>query len=456
MRFCIQYSLTDDKYAGAATDMLNAPFDPLQWVKSDRVHRRVYTDPSVFDLEMARIFGRSWIYLGHESQIPEPGCLFATRIGREPVLVIRQNDGTIRAVANRCAHRGMQLYPDDSTECKRLLRCGYHGWTYQLDGRLRTVPAPQGYAGTCVAPGKSEASLAPISLSEYRGFLFGRLCASGPELATWLGPMRSSLDNFVDRAPEGRVAVAGGVFRYLHHANWKFFIENTLDALHPMVVHQAATTLAKTLQRERVTSGAPDSFELGMLVPFGASYSFYDEMGQRGTPFGHADLGNRTSLHSDYQLPQEYVDRLTQAHGEQETRRILGISRNNSALYPSVMFKAPIALLRIIKPIAVDRTIIETWHFRLCGAPEELLDRTIRYSNVVNSSAGPVGPDDHAAYRRLQAGLAAQSNDWVLLARYPGQERLDEELAQSAPGTSDFVYRNQFQAWAAYMAQADA
>jgi phenylpropionate dioxygenase-like ring-hydroxylating dioxygenase large terminal subunit len=411
----------------------------------------------VFELEMTRIFGRAWIYLGHVSQIPEPGCLFATRVGREPVLVIRQADGTVRAFINRCAHKGMQLCADDNTERKRLLRCGYHGWTYHLDGRLRSVPAPRGYSGTCVSPGAPEGGLTPIgAVAEYRGFLFGRLFATGPELTTWLGPMRSSLDNFVDRAPAGRVEVAGGVLRYMHHANWKFFLENTLDALHPMVVHQAATTLAKQMRTERSQSNATDLFELQMLLPFGASYSFYDEMGQRGTPYGHADLGNRTSLHSSYSMPQEYLDGLRQAHGEKQAHKVLEMSRNNSVLYPSVMFKAPIALWRVVKPIAVDCTLIETWHFRLCGAPEELFHRTLQYSTVVNSSAGPVGPDDHAAYRRLQSGLAAQSSDWVLLARYAGHEQLDEELAQSAPGTSDFVYRNQFAAWARYMAGEEA
>ena len=156
-----------------------------------------------------------------------------------------------------------------------------------------------------------------------------------------------------------------------------------------------------------------------MIAPFGASYAFYDEIGQRSCPFGHGDLGNASSLHSSYESIPGYLQAMIAKHGETQAQRILAVNRNNSVLYPSVMFKAPISLLRIVKPLAVDRTMIETWHFRLCGAPEELFQRTIRYSNVVNSPAGAVGPDDHEAYRRLQSGLQATGSAWVLMARYP-------------------------------------
>ncbi len=421
-------------------------------VRSDRVHRSVYTDPRIFDLEMERIFAASWVYLAHESQFPDSGSFLATRIGREPVLVLRHTDNSFRVVLNRCAHKGMQLYPEDTTGRRRALRCGYHGWIYDTDGRLRTISAEQGYGGTAICKSATEFGLAPIgSIAVYRGFIFGRLRPTGPDLLDWLGPMRSSLDNMVDRSPDGRIEVAGGVFRYLHHANWKFFLENTLDALHPMVVHQSVTQPARQLGAERSAAGLEDAFELQMIAPFGASYAFYDEMGQRSCPFGHGDLGNASSLHSSYESIPGYLQAMIAKHGETQAQRILAVNRNNSVLYPSVMFKAPISLLRIVKPLAVDRTMIETWHFRLCGAPEELFQRTIRYSNVVNSPAGAVGPDDHEAYRRLQSGLQATGSAWVLMARYPDHGAPLPDGTRVAPGTSDLVHRNQYCAWRDYM-----
>jgi phenylpropionate dioxygenase-like ring-hydroxylating dioxygenase large terminal subunit len=435
--------------------MIHSALEHFEWrdlVQRDRVHRCVYTDPRIFDLEMERVFTASWIYVGHESQLPTPGSFLATRIGREPVLLLRHKDNNIRAVFNRCAHKGMQLVPDDVTGQRRALRCGYHGWIYDTDGRLRTIPAERGYDGTSVCKSAADASLASIgSLALYRGFIFARLKATGPELHDWLGPMRSSLDNMVDRSPEGRIEVAGGVFRYVHHANWKFFLENTLDALHPMVVHQSVTLPARRLSTERSAAGLEDAFDLQMVAPFGASYSFFDDMGQRACPYGHGDLGNSSSLHSSYDAIPGYLPAMIARYGEAQARQILAVNRNNSVLYPSVMFKAPVSLLRIVKPIAVDRTMIETWHFRLCGAPEELLRRTIRYSNVVNSPAGAVGPDDHEAYRRLQSGLQATAGDWVKMARYPDQGAPDSDGSRSAPGTSDLVHRNQHAAWRDYM-----
>jgi phenylpropionate dioxygenase-like ring-hydroxylating dioxygenase large terminal subunit len=425
---------------------------PRELIRPDRVHRKVYVDARVFELEMDRIFGRAWIFLGHDSQIPNSGDFFATRIARDPLLIVRQEDGSIRALLNRCAHKGMQICPDDTRGNARVFRCAYHGWTFKLDGTIRTIPAASGYEGSCIAGNRKEADLRSIgSLETYRGFIFGRLAPSGPSLLDWLGPMRSSVDNFVDRSPEGRIEVAGGVLRYLHDCNWKFFLENTLDALHPMVAHQSAVTAAKEVQSEFELDNRSSPFALQMMMPFGASYSFYNQMGERGAPYGHGDLGNSQSIHSGYESLGDYTALLEAAYGKEKTSQILSTCRNNSVLYPSVMMKAPVSMLRIIRPLAVDKTVLETWHFRLRGAPAELFHRTVQYSTLINSSAGPVGPDDHEAYRRLQSGLAAEGHDWVIMARYLGKETPDAEGALASAGTSDFVHRNQFAAWLNYM-----
>lgn len=436
------------------TDVRSARWD--EFVKPGRVHRAVYTDPGIFDLEMERIFARTWLYLGHESQNPAPGDFFATHMGRLPVIVIRHGDGTVRVVANRCAHKGMQLVGDLECGHRKVLRCGYHGWVYDTDGRLKSLPAPAGYEGSAVTKSAADAQLQTASaVGVHRGFIFARWRGDGPALLDWMGGLRSSLDNLVDRAPDGAVAVAGGVLRYEHHVNWKFFLENTLDALHPMVVHQSVTRPASVVGGERAAAGLSEPFELQMVAPFAGSYAFYDGMGQRAAPFGHGELGNRVSLHSGYDVEPQYFAALARRHGEDGARQVLSISRNNSVLYPSVMFKAPVALLRIIKPVTVDRTILETWHFRLEGAPEELLARTIRYSTLVNSPAGPVGPDDHEAYRRQQAGLASGASDWVQIDRYAQDEHPLDDGSVGAPGTSDLVHRNYFRAWVDCMSRED-
>src|SRR5438477_410593 len=108
-------------------------------VQPERVHRSVYADPAIFDLEMERLFGRAWLVLGHESQVPNPGDYFTTRMGREPVIVIRKDDGTIGVLVNRCAHRGSMVCAEGRGNIERFV-CPYHGWSYDRAGTLRAVP----------------------------------------------------------------------------------------------------------------------------------------------------------------------------------------------------------------------------------------------------------------------------------------------------------------------------
>ena len=101
-----------------------------------RVHRQIYTDPAIFELEMERIFGAAWIYVGHESQVKNPGDYFATQIGRKPVVMVRDNDGTLNVVHNQCAHRGAMVVATEKGNAPEFTCC-YHGWTYHLTAGSR-------------------------------------------------------------------------------------------------------------------------------------------------------------------------------------------------------------------------------------------------------------------------------------------------------------------------------
>ena len=113
-------------------------------VQPDRVHRTVYADPSIFELEMERIFGRAWLVLGHESQVRAPGDYFTTRMGREPVIIIRKDNNEIGVLVNRCAHRGTMVCGEGRGNTERFV-CPYHGWSYDRDGQLKAVTFESGY-----------------------------------------------------------------------------------------------------------------------------------------------------------------------------------------------------------------------------------------------------------------------------------------------------------------------
>src|SRR3954469_25583404 len=201
-------------------------------VETGRVHRSLYTDPAIFELEMQRVFGTAWIYVGHESQIRNPGDYVATRIGQKPLLLVRQEDGSIRLLHNQCAHRGAMVV---ATECGHAqeFRCCYHGWTYHTDGRLKSVPLQKGYPQHFDPNDPGTAMVQVPRVASYRGFIFGSLAADGPSLPDFLGHAATSLDEMVDRAPDGEIELAGGVFKHTYDGNWKLYHENLCDAAHP-------------------------------------------------------------------------------------------------------------------------------------------------------------------------------------------------------------------------------
>ena len=119
--------------------MRNGNADVAVLIEPGRVHRDVYTDPEIFELEMERIFGRAWLYVGHASQVREPGDYITTELGRQPVIMVRHRDGAIHVLLNRCTHRGAKVVNERKGNASRLICC-YHGWSFDTDGRLASVP----------------------------------------------------------------------------------------------------------------------------------------------------------------------------------------------------------------------------------------------------------------------------------------------------------------------------
>src|SRR4029077_9122399 len=155
------------------------------------------------------------------------------------------------------------------------------------------------------------------------------------------------------------------------------------------------------------------------------------------------------SIHSAYSPIKEYEEAMRGAYGEERARQILGTVRHNTVYYPSLTIKGAIQSIRVARPLAADKTLIESYTFRLKGAPDVLLQRTITYNRLINSPMSVVGHDDLHCYRSIQEGLAAQANDWVDLQRNFDAAEAGKELI--ANGTSEISMRNQFRAWAEFM-----
>jgi benzoate/toluate 1,2-dioxygenase alpha subunit len=416
-------------------------------VEPDRVHRDVYCDPEVFQLEMERLWARTWIYVGHASQVPKPGDYFTADIGAQPVIMVRHTDGAVRVLMNRCAHKGTKVVYDLSGNTGKTFRCPYHAWTYRTDGTLLHIPLQEGYAA-----GVKQQGLAQVTSETYRGFVFARLAPEGIGFKEFFGDSLSSIDNLADRSPEGELEIAGGCLRFLHNCNWKMFVENLNDTMHPMIAHASSAGTAKKLW-EGKPADAPKPMSIEQIAPFASDYKFFDEMGVRAYDHGHGFSGVNFSIHSSYSSLLGYEEAMHEAYGEERAKKILGTVRHNTVYYPSLTIKGAIQSIRVARPLAADQTLIESWTLRLKGAPESVLARTVIYNRLINSPMSVVGHDDLHVYRSIQEGLAAGGNEWVDLQRnFDPAEAKGGEITHN--GTSELSMRNQFRAWREFMHDA--
>ena len=420
-----------------------------QLVRDGEVHRDVYTSPDIFDHEMTHLFAATWVFVGHASQIPAIGDFTTTTIGTAPVIMVRHTDTTIHVLHNRCPHKGTRVANDPCGNTGRFFRCPYHAWSFRTDGKVAAIPLPTGHAETPFKQSAAAGGMRPVgAVHVYRDFVFARLNSDGMGFEDYFGPSLSSIDNMVDRSPEGRLEVAGGVLRYMHRCNWKMLVENLTDTCHPMVAHESSAGTALAMGKS--LPGRHPAVEI--YAPFMSPYTFYEGMGIRVWPNGHGHTGVHGSIHSDYSAVPGYFDQMVAAYGADRAKAILDENRHNTVYFPNMTIKGPIQALRIFKPIAADRTLVESWTFRLVGAPDQLLERTVLYSRLINAPTSPVGHDDQEMYERAQDSLQSDSNPWVNMQRLLGADEIEETAEVN--GTSERQMRNQFHAWRRFMTAA--
>src|SRR6266850_6514231 len=297
-------------------------------VKEDRVHGRVYTDPDIFEEELDKIFYRGWIYIGHASEIPQPGDFRLTTIGRQSVIMVRADDGQVQLLMNRCAHRANAVCQVERGNAK-MFRCAYHGWTYHNNGDLLGVTYQDRY-GAWFRKEDFGLRKAP-RMAMYRGFVFGSLSPVGITLDEHLGqPVKEQLDLFIDLSPEGELDVTAGVHKYGYQGNWKFQIENGMDGYHPNFVHQ---TFFTALQKRTGTKlDLFTSHSTGLTRDLGNGHVMLDSR-------AYNKVNSRLLRAALPTTPggQDYREAMVQRYGQERAEEILTAGGTHMLVFPNLI-----------------------------------------------------------------------------------------------------------------------
>ena len=426
--------------------MTYTPADIKALVQDEQVHRDVYEDPCIFDLEMERIFGRSWVYVGHQSQVPNPGDFFCTRIGRQPIVMARHTDGEIYVLYNRCAHRGVKVVNEECGSTNRFM-CMYHGWTYDTNGDLDFVTQPEGYPDREFDPVNNGMGRV-ARWGSRKGFVFANMAANAVDFDAWLGENGDFLDDVAISSPDGDVEVAGGVHRYLYHGNWKMQVENLIDMYHPAYSHESSSAKGgQQFSRRQGDKGGIQFFEKRGKV------RSMDGLGTHALPHGHTWQGGLPPVENSSPEHQEYVRLLEARHGTEKAADILVKKRHNVIFYPNMAMQELNPHIRVIRPLAVDRTEIFIYPVRLKGAPEKMFRDQVVNLNRTHSPTSLVQTDDVEAFARAQEGMLTSGNEWVTLARKGDAETMPSGRIRTT-GTSEEGMRNHYRAWLNYMCEA--
>ncbi|TMM00169.1 MAG: Rieske 2Fe-2S domain-containing protein [Actinobacteria bacterium] len=389
-----------------------------------RVHRATMTSEEIRALEQQRVFDRSWLFVGHESELAEPGEYRRRTIAGRSIMFVRGDDGEIRAFHNTCPHRGAIVCRHDEGTAKAF-QCFYHAWTFDTRGRLVGIPGKDAYEGGCFE--QAERSLKPVArLEEYRGFWFLSFDAEIQPLHDYLAGAREFLDVLIDQSPSGRLKVVHGSHRYSMRANWKLLAENSIDGYHGLPTHQ--TYFEYVAEAGGLGAGGKKLYGRGYALGNGHAVVEY------WSPWGRP-VARWVPQMGEHARPEiEAIRRdLEERHGPERAERIAEWNRN-MLIYPNfVVNDIMSATLRTFFPVQADFMEVNAW----AVAPVEETGARLktRLHNFLEF-LGPGGfatPDDVEALESCQIGFDAGGEQYNDVSRGMLREaRMDDELQMRA------------------------
>ncbi|CAB3663550.1 Biphenyl dioxygenase subunit alpha [Achromobacter kerstersii] len=432
------------------SSVYNRMVDP----KSGVISREIFSDKDVFQEELERVFTRAWLFVGHESQIPNPGDYYTSRMGAESVILTRDKKKQVHVFLNSCRHRGMKVCQYDHGNTQ-LFTCPYHSWSYTTEGKLFGVPQYKAIYADCLE--KENWSLIEVpKLALYKGTVWASWDKDAPDFLTYLGDAKTHLDLALDHrdGSEGGSEVLVGVHKWIIPCNWKFAAENFLGDTYHNVSHRSVDLIGIGPSAEVGVKGRRDNeleYAQHLWVNFPAGHGVHSAILPENSPFVDTFQNNR--------VVAEYF-----RHCHEERKRRLGEERNRlvpfvGTIYPNLSFhgKQPRSLC-VWHPHGPEST--EAWRFFLvdANAPQEVKDFLRTYYMRYSGPAGMTEQDDMENWNYATAGSRG-----VIAKRYPYnyQQSLGKVTTQGpVPGNvslqvSEENPRQFYRRWRDYMNGAE-
>jgi benzoate/toluate 1,2-dioxygenase subunit alpha len=419
------------------------------------IHRAIFDDAAIFDLEMQRLFEGGWVFLGIAAQAPAPHDFFTSWAGRVPILVQRNADGVLAAFVNTCPHKGSMLAQTPCGNAK-LHVCPYHSWSFDSAGRNKGIKWKAAGAYADAFDSASHDLTRLPAFGDYRGLLFGSLFANVPPLLEHLGEVTKLLDLLADQSEDGIELVPGAV-TFTFEANWKLQLENCADAYHFTSAHPSYIRILERQKAEAARSGM-------------AGMTHWREEAQ-GIQGGSFSFANGHVLNWGLAAPSPALPLFAQSEALAarvgEAKRDWMFNMRNLTIFPNLQIaENASSQLRVIRPIAPGRTEMRTWCIAPKGESAAARRQRIRqYEDFFNPS-GMATPDDTVSYENCQRGFAAKVEPWLqghsrgMMASKAGgnkwSDRIDLEPEAHVLGTAQLCDETLFHAyyreWARRMA----
>jgi len=399
-------------------------------VRRGMIPAHIYNDRDVFELEKERVFGRAWLFLGHESEIPAPGDYVVRRILEDSFILARGEDGVVRAHFNMCLHRGMQVCRAEMGNASHF-RCPYHGWTYRNDGRLAGLPFYQEAYGGEAGFRRTEQRLLPAPrLAVLNGLVFVSLDPDAEPLEDFLGDFRFYLDYYTRQSGSG--IELRGPQRWRIRANWKIGAENFAgDMYHTPHTHTSVVEIG--LFREPKAEKRKDGCTYWAGAGGGTTYKL---------PPG--DLDERLRYVG---YPQEMIDRMKDRLSADQLRVVGedGFMVSAATIYPNLSFVhnwpkvgdsedvLPFISIRQWQPISEDETEVLSWFAVDAEAPERFKELSYKAYLMCFGSTGMFEQDDVENWVSLTSTAGGAMARRLLLNGRMGLLEDDTEVVPPLP-----------------------